>query len=495
VTDARRPNILFLQTDQHRWDALGCVNPLVRTPNLDALAARGVRFSQAVCQAPMCVPSRHSMMLGLYPSQSGFRHNTQVAPDDEGLPAPPLARRLHDIGYQTAGFGKTHWYEGPPFFAEDVPFRRSTRGFEVRAVAQESEMEPGALCKEAELPRESARLREEKRAFGGGGEDPAGYIGRTSAIPGDLQNEGWLAGQALRFLEGGRDRKRPFFLYLSFNYPHAGLGVPPGYEELYDINAIPDRLLPPWKEEPEGHAAPPERWRGAWESLSPLERRRTTLRYWALCTFCDDLFGRIIRKIGDTGEIGNTLIVFTSDHGEMLGDRGHRFSKYCLYEGSVRVPLIISGSGVPEKARGTVDGRCAELIDIMPTMLEVSGEKPSAEFPGRNLLAPSGRQGGFAEMHGSGYEKVQPAPAYMWREPDWKLILYMKGPVDASGPGKGGIRGELYDLRADPNEWRNLYDDPATAGKREEMTARLLMHIGISHSRYPWHPEGKGWTI
>ncbi|MDQ3362824.1 MAG: sulfatase-like hydrolase/transferase, partial [Actinomycetota bacterium] len=109
---ARGPNILFLMTDQHRFDALGSVNPVVRTPNLDRLASRGVRFTQAVCNAPMCVPSRYSMMTGLYPSQVGVRHNTQMIPTDEDLPAPVLAQRLLDSGYQTAGFGKTHWYMG-----------------------------------------------------------------------------------------------------------------------------------------------------------------------------------------------------------------------------------------------------------------------------------------------------------------------------------------------------------------------------------------------
>ena len=120
MTDEKRPNILFLMTDQQRWDALGCVNPLVQTPNLDALADRGVRFSQAICSAPMCIPSRYSLMLGLYPSQSGVRHNTNMCPTDDDLPLPVLAQRLGSAGYQTTGVGKVHLYVGDSI-APDIP--------------------------------------------------------------------------------------------------------------------------------------------------------------------------------------------------------------------------------------------------------------------------------------------------------------------------------------------------------------------------------------
>ncbi len=121
----KRPNIVFLMDDQHRWDALGFVNPAVKTPHLDALARDGVFFDQLVCQAPMCIPSRNSLMLGLYPNQTGIVRNGGGLPDEQ-LPQPTLAAVLRAAGYQTAGFGKAHW--GLP--------RPSTRGFEVRYVAE-----------------------------------------------------------------------------------------------------------------------------------------------------------------------------------------------------------------------------------------------------------------------------------------------------------------------------------------------------------------------
>jgi arylsulfatase A-like enzyme len=123
-----RPSIILLQDDQHRWNALGCANPLVKTPAIDALAADGIRYEHAVCQAPACVPSRYSMMLGLYPSQIGVRRNEDWL-SDERMPRPTIAEHLRAGGYQTAGFGKTHWRS----------HGSSTRGFETRAIGQSRE--------------------------------------------------------------------------------------------------------------------------------------------------------------------------------------------------------------------------------------------------------------------------------------------------------------------------------------------------------------------
>jgi arylsulfatase A-like enzyme len=480
-----RPNILFLMADQYRWDALGIVNPLVKTPNLDSLAARGVRFGRATVNAPMCMPSRYSLMTGLYPSQVGVRHNAQMCPADEDLPVPVLAQRLREAGYQTAGFGKTHWYLGEDL-APNIPVKTSTRGFEVRAQRNTDEpgrVEPGAAQMGHELPEEYAALAAETRPFGNG-ETVAAYMGFTSSVPPERHTEAWLVDKALEFLEDDRDQGKPFFIYLSFDFPHAPFNVPPGYEELYDPEEIPPRPTPPEEANLTGHAG--EEWWGWDEWLretTPLERRRSTLRYYALCSYVDDQFGRILRRLEEMGEAENTLVVFTSDHGEMLGDR-RRFSKYCLYEGSVRVPLMVAGPGIPAHLRGTADDRPAELVDVLPTLLSVAGEATPPDFPGANLLAEPVRSGCFTEMHGTGYEKVQKAPAYMWRTRDWKLITYVPG--DVSGAGLRGARGELYDLRADPHEHQNLFEDPDHLPVRERLTGELLVHLASTWGKYPW---------
>jgi arylsulfatase A-like enzyme len=475
--------------DQYRWDALGSVNPVVKTPNLDSLAARGVRFTRATVNAPMCMPSRYSMMMGLYPSQVGVRHNAQMCPTDEDLPVPVLAQRLLKSGYETAGFGKTHWYLGQEL-APNIPVKTSTRGFEVRAQRNTDEpgrVEPGAVQMGHERPKDYATLAAETQNFSSG-ETVEGYKGFTSSVPPGRHTEAWLTDKALEFLNGRKNETKPFFMYLSFDFPHPTFNVPPGYEDLYDLTEIPPRPQPPEDANLAGHAG--TQWK-SWDKwlreTTALERRRTTLRYYALCSYVDAQFGRVLRRLEEMGETENTFVVFTSDHGEMLGDR-RRFSKYCLYEGSVRVPLILAGPTIPTSLRGTIDHRPAELVDVLPTLISVAGEAKPPQFPGANLLAESTRTGNFAEMHGTGYTKTQEAPAYMWRTRDWKLITYLPGSVADAGARIHEAMGELYDLHADPHEYENLYDDPGHLSTRERLIQELLMYLASVWATYPWQP-------
>jgi len=482
----KRPNILFLMTDQQRHDALGCANPLVKTPNLDALAARGVRFSQAVCNVPMCVPSRYSMMTGLYGFQNGVKHNTQMITRDADLPAPVLAQRLHRAGYQTAGFGKTHWYIGSGILP-DVTVEGSRRGFEVRAIRgagrDPNNREPGAVYMADEEPEWAERDMAEGGRFGPGGETVAGYVGAPSDVPPDHHGEGWLTRKALEFLDSGRDPDRPFFLYLSLDFPHVGFHVPAGYEQMYDIADFSD--TPPPEPTPGGHRHG-ERFKDVWYKMTPDERRRSRLRYAALCTYVDDLFGQVLGRLEEAGELENTLVLFISDHGDMLGDRG-RISKYCLYDGSVRVPLIIAGPGVDRC--GAVDQRSAELVDVVPTLLHAAGEEIPDILPGFSLLSDSARDGAFCEMHGRGYEEYQRAPAVMFRNSEWKLILHAPGPLGVVGGCCDRVQGELYHLTDDPLELHDRYDDPACAEIRTRMTTQLLMHVMCALGRFPSGPS------
>ena len=481
----KRPNILFLMTDQQRHDALGCVNPAIKTPNLDAVARRGVRFSQAVCNVPMCVPSRYSMMTGLYGFQNGVKHNTQVIARDADLPAPVLAERLRRAGYQTAGFGKTHWYIGSGILP-DVTVEGSCRGFEIRSIRggghDPNNREPGAVYMADEEPEWAERDMSENSQFGPGGETVAGYVGSPSQVPPEHHGEGWLTRKALEFLDRGRDPNRPFFLYLSLDFPHVGFRVPAGYEEMYDVADFPD--APPPEPLPGGHRHG-ERFKDIWLRMTPEERRRSRLRYAALCSYVDALFGRVVRRLEEMDELENTFALFAADHGDMLGDRG-RVSKYCLYEGSVRVPLVIAGPRVDR--HGVVDERPAELVDVVPTLLDAAGEEIPDALPGFSLLSDFSRDGSFCEMHGRGYEEYQRAPAVMLRNREWKLILYISGPLGAVGGRTDRFQGELYHLAEDPLELHDRYDDPACAEIRGRMTTQLLTHVMCALGRFPAGP-------
>lgn len=488
VEAASKPNIIFFMTDQQRWDAIGVNNPHIKTPNLDRLARQGILFNQATCQAPMCVPSRNSMMFGLYPSQVGIRTNGSHGLGDPFMPCDPLPERLRKAGYQTAGFGKTHWGR------TKQPI--GTRGFEVRVVgAKEVGEEVGAIhYQDDENPDGLAAYREETADYGPGEEGVEGYLGKTSDVADRDHRDGWVAEKCLEFLDEGMDTARPLFLYLSFLKPHAGLNVPKRFVDMYDINDIPDTEQPPWDNEPDTHlsyvtltnkfqADRHKAWRETWSKLTPMERRRTTLYYYANCSWLDDYFGQALDKLEKAGRLENSLIVFTSDHGDMLGERNYRFTKYCLYENSVRVPILLSGTVIPEKLRGSIDNRPAELVDLYPTITKVAGTAHQFNAPGLDLLSDKKHKGSFCELHESG------SPAYMWRTNKWKLILYVDKPLAEANFSPGEMKGELYNLENDPNEWKNLYYDNEYKEIREQLKTDLIEKLAITFSGFPL---GKG---
>jgi arylsulfatase A-like enzyme len=258
---------------------------------------------------------------------------------------------------------------------------------------------------------------------------------------------------------------------------------------MYDINDIPDRPIcdhddlidHAWPTVPTLKAV-----KDHWKRLPKEDRRRSTLRYYALCTYADSLFGRIIDKIDKIGQAENTLFVFTSDHGEMLGDRNHRFSKCCLYDGSVRVPLFFAGAGVPEYLKGSVDDKPAELIDILPTLMEAAGVEEDFCLPGVNLLSNRRKPGTFSEYHGQGYEDRQYAPAWMWRTDKFKLILHFPCDAKEAVDNFDNAVGELYDLQNDPLEVNNLYDDIKYQQIKDKLIRQLLLNTMSVSCRFPF---------
>ena len=459
-----RPNIIFLMDDQHRWDAIGRLDPTIKTPTLDRLSKDGILFDQAVCQAPMCIPSRHSMMLGLYPHQLGVLSNAPGLRDEQ-LPCDPLPELLRKVGYQTAGFGKTHW----------LAAGASTRGFEVRYAS--TDHETGAIMMSDDNPAGLKRYHDEVAPYGDGEEFPAGYLGRTSQVPEADHRDGWAFNRCLDFLDHGRDDKRPLFLYLSFLKPHAGANVPAGYEGLYDLAAMPVPEQPLMERVEPCHATGSDRqdmYRAFWSKATKEQWQQMVLRYRANCSWIDSMFGRVMDKLRAEGLLENCLIVYVSDHGEMLGERYYRFNKYCLYDASARVPLILSGSAVPVGKKGTLDHRMAEEIDIYPTIAKIAGIPDIRGKPGESLLEKSTRKAGFCE-----YSDRPGVVAFMARTSQRKLILSFSKEVVARGIVQASdiTAGEFYDLKADPKEWDNLYAQSASLRERDEMTRDLIAHL------------------
>jgi arylsulfatase A-like enzyme len=475
----KRPNIIFIMDDQHRWDALGMVNPQVITPTLDSLAKTGVYFDQAVCQAPICVPSRNSIMFGLYPNQTGVYRNSDGVPDSL-QPGKTMAQYFKDAGYETAGFGKTHWGK----------FKTDTRGFETRYTSEIPEK--GGISMAERNPEAKARYDAEIADMGPGEENNIGYLGFTSKLPEEDHRDGWITKQAINYIEE-REDERPLFFYLSYMKPHAGHNVPEGYEDLYDLKNIEYAKQPPLKyvkntssrefsqqtEEYDYsvHAKGVNRremYVDYWKNASNEEWKLMTMRYYANVTWIDDMMGRVLKSLEEKGLLENTIIVYTSDHGEMLGEHYYRFNKYTLYDASVRVPMILAGSALPESVkRNTVNSTPTENIDIMPTLLDFAGIKTEKELPGENLLAENGRDSSFSSLH-----EREGEAAFMWRTKTDKLILVFKRKENANDyTSEDIITGEFYDLENDPMEWKDLYNSAEVKTIQELFQKQLIKHL------------------
>jgi arylsulfatase A-like enzyme len=211
-----------------------------------------------------------------------------------------------------------------------------------------------------------------------------------------------------------------------------------------------------------------------WKNATEEDWKLMTMRYRANCSWMDDMFGRVLQVLGERGMLENALIVYVSDHGEMLGERYYRFNKYCLYESAVRVPVILSGTALPEEFRGRIDRRPAELIDVYPTLLKAAGIEVPQTAEGRDLLSRDElRQASFCALH------ERPGEAsFMWRTREMKLILCFERKAEASSYTASDILGgELYDLAKDPVEWNDLFGDEDYRDMQEKMSEELMSHI------------------
>jgi len=459
----KRPNIIFLMDDQHRFDALGMINKQVITPTLDSLAKEGVFFSEAVCQAPMCVPSRNSMMLGLYPNQNGVYRNSDGI-KDENVPVKTLAEYFKEAGYETAGFGKTHWGR----------YRTNTRGFETRYTSEIKE--DGGITMLEMNPESKKKYNAEIADMGPGEENNLGYLGFTSKLEEEEHRDGWVTKQAINYINK-REDERPLFLYLSYMKPHAGHNVPKGYEDLYNADTIKYAEQPNWTEDKSPHSKGVNRrdmYREYWSKASKEEWQLMTMRYYANVTWIDDMMGRTLKALKEKGLLENTLIVYTSDHGEMLGERFYKFNKYNLYDASVRIPMLLSGTALPKEIkRNSVDKLSAENTDIVPTLLNFAEIKPDEKLLGENLLSQKRNSATFAALH----ERKDEA-AFMWRTPEYKLILVFNKKKNAANYTEEDIKtGEFFNLKEDPKEWQNIYNSKAIANIQQDYKEALLTHL------------------
>ena len=460
--EPRRPNILFLYADQHRADVLGAAgNDLVVTPNLDRLAAEGLRCTQAWTESPICQAARSSMLTATYPTDHGILGNFvfDSSPDWDNVP-----KALQAAGYTTATIGKTH-YSQWPFFNTDQPPPTDEwiASFGFDHVVEEFDRYVHTGRWETPYTRflsASGMLEEyqdaiRSRFFG----SPQAWEGLTSPLPQELDLTSFLAGEADAWL-ASRTGEDPWFLQLSFVQPHEPLMGDPIWVEHYSDIEIP-RTAPTIAES--SHPG----WDGHLQGIrnhsnSELLTNDFVLagarQYYAMVSLIDQKVGELLAGLEDRGQLDNTLVIYASDHGEMLGDHG-LMSKLSFYRSSVRVPLIIRP---PEGMDPIVHDGPVQAFDIAATVLDAADTQLD-NTPARSLLPLLGGETSHRDWAASMIRMVP--SALTW-------VGVTDGTWRATFDNDSGELVELFDLESDPDESINRWQD-APPGHVE----RLRTHV------------------
>ncbi len=464
-------NLLVLLTDQHHAQWLGCAgHPLVKTPNLDRLAAGGARFTQAFVPVPYCSPTRLCIETGLFPSSLGLGRNIEGKGGEDPLrlrePQRVYQHELAARGYACHQLGK--WHLGVP---QELSCFKENDEAAVRALLKRRQQAAGSSLfdtgpREGEreqigevwLRQEAAEAHARWRAEKGTPKQDVGVIGRSSRKPA-FHYESVLADHCTSLLR--RHRNEPFAITYSVSPPHAPWIAPAPYYDQYDPAAMP--VPATWTQCPEQWAASPAARMGRIYGEAGL---REYLRcYAAQVTMMDACIGRILDVLDELGLTGNTLVVFTSDHGNMLGQHGMMDKTHgTFYDDLMRVPLLMRLPGaVPA---GRVSDALVATADLAPTFLDYLGATPLPRAHGRSLRGVlEGRDSGYDAVFGERNEPASKSAARMVRTREWKLCLLPRG------------QHELYDLKADPDETRNVYADSANAAVVKGLRERLRAHM------------------
>jgi arylsulfatase len=471
-------NLVLICTDQQRRDCVGCYgNRAVETPRLDGLAASGLRFDRAYVTNPICMPNRMSLFTGCYPRNHGMWTNGLC-----GTPQlPSLSQTLSDAGYATGSVGKLHF----------MPYGGGDRGWESAARWQSPSPPvdwtgPYGGFHHVELSightQPIAHYGAWFKARGGTEAMLVRGADETRPIPEELHDSIWVGERSAAFIRDA-DRNKRFFLFASFPDPHHPFDPPASLAAKYQERSVPE----PIGSDADLAGRPAhyrEHFRGGWHRTGSVPEEhpdgpsKETVRTrrantYAMIDLIDRGVGMILDAIESTGHADDTLVVFTSDHGELLGDHGLWYKGPFFYEGLVGVPLIVRGPGV---AAGSSTGLVSTL-DLMPTLLEMLGQQVPASVDGRSfanhLRDPrvATRQSCLIEYR-SGYGAADRAAMALVTD-RYKYVQHQSG------------ERELTDLVNDPNELCNIADDPAHAATRARLESELLATLIATGARWP----------
>jgi arylsulfatase A-like enzyme len=466
----RRTNILLIMTDQQRYDTLGCTGaPTCRTPHIDALAERGINFSSAYTPTSPCSPARAALFTGAYP------HNNHVLSNDGVVnpKLPTLASELGAAGYNLGYAGKwhvdrdklpsDHGFQGKDFPGYGYPARGGViEGLRFgqhgqqppphyREYLAERGIEPPAVL-EAHYGDNPGKRNQEMYALQSG-DIEASFEAMVAEFTFDLLRQ---------FAGAYEDDGKPFFLWTNFWGPHTPCLIPEPYYSLYDPSSIPvePSFAETWKDKPQAHEIYERYWgltSGGWAGW-----REIVARYWGYMTMIDDLVGRMLDELQELGLAEDTLVVYTTDHGDMMG--AHRMIEKgpFAYEESWRLPLVAAHPSA--ETPGATCDEFVHLHDLFPTFLEAAGlqapQRPdSASILEQILGRPSPEPRDL--VYGAFEKQILHSPFRFVRTRTHKLV-YNTTQI-----------AELYNLENDPHEMHNLINDPAAQGFKAALLERM----------------------
>src|SRR5262245_16744443 len=432
-------NMLFIMADEHNPRVLGCGgHPMIRTPNLDRLAARGVRFTDAYCNSPICVPSRASFHTGRYVHEIRYWDNA-IAYDGR---VPTWGHRLRQAGHRVESIGKLHFKSGENdngFTEEHIPLHI------VDGIG-----DPLGMLRDPPRRRNAAlKLAAEAGPGNSSYQDYDDNITRRAVE--------WIEARA------ARPEAKPWCLFVSLVCPHFPLTSRREWYELYPHDKVPWPLMYAEAERPQHpYFDAISRCQVYDEGFGgdAAKVRKAIAAYFGMVSFVDHNVGQLIKALEVTGLAADTRIVYTSDHGDNLGTRG-LWGKSNMYEEAAGVPMIMAGPDVPQ---GVVCREPATLVDAFPTITQCVGAAPAADdatLPGSSLLdvlaGTCGRRTVLSEYHAAGSATA----VFMIRHGRFKYVHYV------------GMPAQLFDLEADPQERRDLAGEPGFAGVAAHCEAQL----------------------
>jgi len=453
------PNIIILMPDQYRADCTGTSgNKFIKTPNIDKIAENGIFFENCFTVSPLCMPARASFISGLYSHNHRIWSNEgNLPPDDE-----TFFHHLKETGYFTAYIGKSHFYPHGKFHMKEKEPYMHARGIDYvhettgpwATVTTDSYMtdylkEKGLLS----VFREDYVERKKNR-----------FATHPSPLPEEDYLDSYVGKQAVKFLKEYNNDK-PLCLFVGFPGPHEPWDPPKKYAEMYDSEKVQEPIsagnIPPWFPEKVRERLKKERER--FSHLDEEKLKKVKRNYYGKITLIDYWIGKIIDVLYEKNWFDNSLIIFWSDHGEMLGDHG-LFFKQVFYESSVKVPLIIK---MPENMnKGKRIKSLVEIIDVFPTILDISNSFPSERCLGKTLLpliedrVNSHRESVLSEIY------FMDLFNYMLRTENYKYAVY--------GNGEGFL---LFDLKNDPYEKINLIGNPDFRKIEDDLKEKVLEKI------------------